>query len=126
LDRVIVVGRRIDALVLQQSFDNREVAVASSQSHGQVVVARRIEQRRRAAQQKINHIDVAVLCCSHNGDVCACAAVDVKRARPHDLSHKLQSTMRSVIAECAKVEHADIHDFLSLKCLIAHTKFHLL
>jgi hypothetical protein len=34
--------------------------------------------------------------------------------------------MRSVIAECAKVEHADIHDFLSLKCLIAHTKLHLL
>jgi hypothetical protein len=76
------------------------------------------------AEQKIDDVDVAVLCCSHNGDVCA--AVDVKRARPHDLSHKRQSTMRSVIAECAKVEHADIHDFLSLKCLIVHTKFHLL
>jgi hypothetical protein len=34
----IVVGRRIDALVLQQSFDHPEVAVRSSQPKGSAVV----------------------------------------------------------------------------------------
>jgi hypothetical protein len=34
---VAVEGRRIDALVLQQSLDDRKVAVLSSQAHGKVV-----------------------------------------------------------------------------------------
>jgi hypothetical protein len=37
-----VVGRRIDARVLQESIDDREVAVRSCASDGVVVVGRRI------------------------------------------------------------------------------------
>jgi hypothetical protein len=55
----VVVGRRIDALVLQQSFDGREVAATSSHLNSTVVVGRRIE--RRVSEQIIDDVDVAVI-----------------------------------------------------------------
>jgi hypothetical protein len=42
-DSVVVVGRRIDALVFQQSFYDSEVAGLSSPSDGEVVAGRRID-----------------------------------------------------------------------------------
>jgi hypothetical protein len=94
------VPRRVDALVLQQSFDDGEMTALSSQSYGVVVVVRRIEHR--VSEQIIDDVDVAVLDGAHQGDVLI--SLEKNLARFEHALHIRQSTMGSVITECVKVD----------------------
>jgi hypothetical protein len=85
---------------LQQSVDDSEVAVLSSQSDGVIVIGRRIEHR--VSQQTIDDVDVAVRSGPHKGDVCI--SIGTQLARFEHTPHKHQSTVGSVIAERLKTE----------------------
>jgi hypothetical protein len=80
---------------LQQSFDDREVAVPSSPSNGKVAVTRLIDQS--VSQQKIDDVDVAVLSGSLKGVVSL--SVDRQLEGFEHALHMRQSTMGSVITE---------------------------
>jgi hypothetical protein len=97
---VIVVGRRIDALVLQQSFDDGEVTALSSQSYSVVVIDRRIEYR--VPEQIIDNRSVAVLDGAHQGD--EFLSFEKNLAGFEHLLHNRQSTTGNVITECVKVD----------------------
>jgi hypothetical protein len=66
---LVVCGRRIDALVLQKSFDDREVAVPSSNSDCAVVVERRIDAL--VLQHSVNESEMAELSSVYDGVVVA-------------------------------------------------------
>jgi hypothetical protein len=90
-------GRRINALVKQQSLHDSDMAVSSSPLDGIVVIGRRIEHR--VSKQTIDDVDMAVLSGFNKGAVHISVSADKQLARFEGLLHVRQSTMGSVITE---------------------------
>jgi MoxR-like ATPase len=114
---VVLVGRRIDAVVSQQSFDDREMAETSSRGDGQVAVGRRIDAL--VVQQSFDDCEVAVLSSALNGTVVVGGWIE------HCVSEQIIDDIN--VAVLSGPHKGDLHIAVSVAMLLAGFEYeHLL